>query len=1367
MKKYLYISLLLLVANISTWATDVSNFVELKAALEDATETSVTLVDHITLTESITINGTKTLDFDIYTLSVNSYMLTVASDAVVTFNGVTGGVSKTISGGGACVVINGSAVFLGGRYISTGNQAIICNAGSNVTINGGYIKGGTRAVLLYGNNNFVMNSGHIDAVTYGVYAGYEDINITIRGGHISATSNSNNNAAAIYHSSSGNVFLSDSVYVTGKNGLYLTGGRLTIAGGTINGTINTINLSNYTSNTTDSRLITIAGGTFTGALGLSAKLQTQIGSQGGIIAGGVWDSDISDYCANGYIVLNEAGLYRVVCYPQIAVAQVDGQTYYGGYGLEIPGTMLYSTIDSAFQAAVSAAVHGETVSVLSDFTLCIPVLVEGTKSIDLNGHTISLYSGAYLDVLNGATLTFSGTGTINANINVLHVCGAVIINNGNFKTNLSGGVTVDCKDNGHVSVYGGTIDGRYTGIALCDNATALIEGGTIRGGVGIFLNNQSANQTSSCTINGGQVIGASTLGNGPCGVYVNANGELGDDSRAAYPNILTINGGSVKGMTSQGCGVLLLGKGATLNMTGGTLNANYYAISGNGYHSPTQSRRRNYGDTEINISGGVVSAPNNRVAMYLPQNGIVTISDSALIEGGAALAIKSGKLIHSGGTLHSTATGSLVASQNSGISISGAALQIETDTSYYGQMEILVKDSAKLTSDSWFAIYEYMDDVDGLETEVKNISVNGGKFVGGILVSKSLVNKGGFVKGGTWSEDVEAHCVMGKTTIPLDTSDPDYNPYYYRVVDQAVKEIRKPAIVVNDMANAAAIETKRTEMGRDTAILTNAADHIVVYKNADVVAVDGKSTVYAKKLTLKADTLFIRDGVTLNIGKGAIHIGDSVAPKVLIVEQGGTLVVDGLIYGAKDTTFMVHSSEAKSGVVLFSPETQFISEDHPEGTYRFTSKAFREAPTVVFQRFGMPVYNNEVTIRSLTADKGNSWYTWWDYDIKNWGIGEYFNNSISLTDVQPFAGYELSSNNVRTDTMQYDFIGKLMGNGNSALTYHKGWNYLANSYTGPISIAHYLNTVESEFPDKEVLASVYLYKDLGNDTYTWQAINAAVAGRTIWERVNGRMQQVTYPATIQPMQAFLMVNDVANSVYGSIIYEHDVYNPTLGISSTSAPTMRLTDETKLMQLSVYNNEGWDNVFLSEDTRFSSGIDNGYDAYKCPQNSGLSLYAMQGGDRRMEILANSTLSDTYIGISAPRTGTYTLFMANVDGFDYTIQDMETGTVIDLGEKREYTFTTLAGDNDSRFRIVPIRSLPTATDWVMSTIQIWVSDNTLFVSGNKGDDICVYSMGGQSVKQIAANGQSLQSVSLNDLATGVYMVRIADQTLSFIK
>ncbi len=906
------------------------------------------------------------------------------------------------------------------------------------------------------------------------------------------------------------------------------------------------------------------------------------------------------------------------------------------------------------------------------------VAISGTvPTITSTSGDIVLNNGA---IVNNIKAQSSTTLTINEGATVSSTSGYAI-----EATKVGEAIPSITIDGGTVEYVGSTADD----VIKCNGATLTMNSGRIESTTiwdAILVNNGS-----QVTINGGLVTNTST-GEKAFAININANTSGSGDP---IVTTLNINGGSIVSNTAQaGYGVSMYGNGATLNMTDGSINATSFAITGNG--------TAEYGGTAIDISGGSLSSATADAAIYHPQAGTLTISGGT-ITGQTGIGIKGGTLTISGGTIHAVGSnGGRVEGYNNGLNPSFAAVQIESNPGYAGNMNITVSNDATLISDSWYAFYEYTPENKNpqKETKVNSISVTGGNFQGGILISQDLATKGGFVSGGKWSKDITANVAAGKAANPIDE-----DPYFFEVGNptaataEIVNDPSKNAVLTNEDGETYAGSYSSESVGDDAEVKTSTAtNQAVITKNTDVVVdqtdEENSTVVEVKKVTVEGDAeLNIKEGATLMVGSGSVLLNEETTTGGLTVEAGASLVVEGLVYGSTAENFVIEGEEDKSGIVLFSPETEFIREDHPKATYRFTSKSFRDGSKWVYQRFGMPSVDGNVTVKSGNMSI-NSYICTWDYEADDWGTWRKIESAdgLAYTDAVPFQCYELGSTNAKNAPVTYDFIVDLMGNANAPLSFKTGWNPYANSYTAPIDIKTFLNDV-IEANGGNILATIYLYKDLGDDTYTWQGINLSNVGTTYRVRENGTMVKKFYESSIKPMQAFIMKLSNGEEATQDIDYLNNVYNPAMGIEPAPAPA-RNNAAMSRVQIGLYNDMYWDNISLTEGEQFSAAEDNGYDAPKY-NSTGLILYAINGSER-MERVATDNLDGWFLGLQAPAAGTYTIDFSGVENFDYALIDRANNTIINIMEDGEYTFNAAQGENNYRFQIVAANKVPTAID-----------------------------------------------------------------------
>ena len=201
----------------------------------------------------------------------------------------------------------------------------------------------------------------------------------------------------------------------------------------------------------------ITGGTFTAKAGNAAlkaytwdsstkqELAFDNSAKAVAVSGGTFSAAVaSDLCAEGYA----------------PVANADG-TYSVGAPVAQIGTKAYASLADA----VAAAEDGQTVTLLADVEQNTQLTINKDITLDLNGKTIKNTqdiwgdnANAILRITNGAKVTITGNGTIDAKENDCYtinvVKGDLTIENGTFY----GNVSVVQVQEGTLSVKGGTFD---------------------------------------------------------------------------------------------------------------------------------------------------------------------------------------------------------------------------------------------------------------------------------------------------------------------------------------------------------------------------------------------------------------------------------------------------------------------------------------------------------------------------------------------------------------------------------------------------------------------------------------------------------------------------------------------------------------------------------------------------------------------------------------------------------------------------------------------------------------------------------------------------------------------------------------------
>ncbi len=414
-------------------------------------------------------NGAKTT-MNAGTVTSNGDFAVVVHDSTFIMNG---GSVNTTTGTGiyirgtdekpADVVIDGGSVTAGKTAI-TGNGSNDMDNGSLTIRNGSVVSNGSEDAGIYwpANGKLTIEGGKISGAT-GVYVKSGSLEVTA--GNIIGT------GAKVDYAPDGDgaVSTGDALVVENVGGNYEAIESVSITGG------------NFISNNS------AAVGSYTAGKGQEEKT--------GFITGGTFSEDVSAYVADGYIAKCIAdGVYEVMTEEEAYVAQVGEEKYLD----------LQTAVDTAEAA-------GGTVTLIGDVVLDdAKITVEGTVTIDLNGHSITglpKTAAAYEVIANKGNLTITGEGEI--------VCKHTLASSTSYAVNT-------IKNEGKLTVNGGTIKNSHVGsgstqigYAIDNNSTSYDVAVTVNGGEivaegsdyydGIRLFCNSETKTNDVTVNGGTV----------------------------------------------------------------------------------------------------------------------------------------------------------------------------------------------------------------------------------------------------------------------------------------------------------------------------------------------------------------------------------------------------------------------------------------------------------------------------------------------------------------------------------------------------------------------------------------------------------------------------------------------------------------------------------------------------------------------------------------------------------------------------------------------------------------------------------------------------------------------------------------------
>ena len=565
------------------------------------------------LTEDVVVPAGK----DIY-LDLNGHKLTNDSGHTITVekggklnisDSVGTGVVDNTSHGKGAIVNSGEVTLNGGtfkRSAEKGTYSPYGNGGNSWYTIANYgtmeINTGVTVENAGGYSSMIRNGGDATA----------DCDLTIMGGNFAGGINTvKNDSFGVLTINGGNFSNTAQYVIMNWNKAEITAGTFQ----TLDTASAVLFTSSYGADANTIGKLSISGGEFKHASDTQEMIVDHYDASNSgtaAVTGGRFDADISKYIPSDYVQSADGTVEKLG--ETNAVAKVD-DTY-------------YKTLAEAVAAADNA-----TVTLLKDTTEDVTIPAGKTMTLDLNGKKLTNIDNNTITVENGATLTVTGTGTVD---NVTHGKaaaynkGTVTLAGGTYERSAEAGA--DANDDGGNSYYTvlnhGTMTvnagvvvnnkGKYSSLFENGyynynnsdgvvNPTLTINGGTFDGGLNTIKNDDNA----ALTINGGTfqnytqaafqnhhiatVEGGTFIGRGSakavlqCGVCSTA-----DEDHDKHQ--LTISGGYFFGEITKNVG--------TISITGGTFSSDPDAYVAAGHYVDAS----NNGDYPYTVKEGTKPA---------------------------------------------------------------------------------------------------------------------------------------------------------------------------------------------------------------------------------------------------------------------------------------------------------------------------------------------------------------------------------------------------------------------------------------------------------------------------------------------------------------------------------------------------------------------------------------------------------------------------------------------------------------------------------------------------------------------------------------------------------------------------------------
>ena len=960
-------------------------YTTLEDAVADAGKNDTfTLVDDITVTDTLTISKAVTLDLAGRTISgAVAPLVTISTSGDLTINDSAGGgeISNAAAGtvlylalgSKGTVTLNGGTIHAasavngaieayvnsyatvninGGAVIADAGNAIKIGANSGATLNvtGGSVEGGQYGIYLYGNGTVKVTDGRITGGTYAVYAtsGRNKI-ITLAGGTFNG-----------------------GIYVGFGSGSILTIGK---EGGTANDVVlSSVNL--YDKDHT----VCLYSGTVKEFENWTSMNVADVGTGGKFLTG----TKISEKLPNNLQCKeNDDGTYFYVTDSTVtnAAATITRN------GAQLP----YNTVEQA----VKDLADGDTLTLNENYT------VSGSKTsasaisvqeknitIDLGGHTVTLdtWGGNAINIAQSTTEANTVTvknGSIVANG---QGASAIFAEMDNAGTNTLTLVLQDLMITSDAERYGKVRLG--TGARIEDtesNRTYITKGGLqvdgwiygttdtafthANGSTVALLNDWYYDNDAEGAVRVPEDASYSSavldLGGHEISYYmINAAVQLGDYASTAKDGIsrtLTISNGTIssEGIVAGAACAFVGGSNKTLILNGVTMRT----MSDTLFGIVTNGETRN---NTITLTNSVVEAPNS-TGIYFPGDGTLTVTDSKITGNFSGIEIRGGELNVSGDKTEITATCSEFKFTNntSGTTTDGAAIAAVK----HGVGNDLTVNITGGTMQGVKALYQADPNAD--KAGSVTMSVTGGTFRGEVTAETTTK----FISGGTFST-APAAAYLADGCTAKDNGDGTQD-----VVDNSVASVGgvKYATLPEAIKAAKSGETitllQNVDLGTGTVSFYNS--------NTTGLTFDlGGHTItsaYRKGTTVQASKagLVIKNGTIENTSTAAssksagtikvVGAGTTTLKDVKITSASGSGVFVQLTSGEATVSVEDHTViSGKYGVYLADPQNKNSSKSGTE-TLNISGGQISGTTTGVYAANGGSGYKNTSVNVHITA----------------------------------------------------------------------------------------------------------------------------------------------------------------------------------------------------------------------------------------------------------------------------------------------------------------------------------------------------------------------------------------------------------------
>lgn len=332
-----------------------------------------------------------------------------------------------------------------------------------------------------------------------------------------------------------------------------------------------------------------------------------------------------------------------------------------------------------------------------------------------------------------------------------------------------------------------------------------------------------------------------------------------------------------------------------------------------------------------------------------------------------------------------------------------------------------------------------------------------------------------------------------------------------------------------------------------------------------------------------------------------------------------------------------------------------------------------------------------------------------------------------------------------------------------------GWNLLGNPFTSSMNAAAFISYNEGKFdPDYQAL---YLYDGV-NDVYKYAA--SIVPGWDEPVEEEGGYWNINkvgnFSDYIHTGQGFFVLAQYDNiDFYFTNSMQQHAHPYLFLLKSASA-----SDSWPGLRLKVKLGDKEKSTLLVYNDSLTPGLDRGYDIGLLSADPDIEIYTTLMSKensvnftRQVIPLTDFEKSIIPVGVDTEKGGgvTFSANTVNIENCRFWLEDRVAGIFTDLS-KDSYTVTLPPKTyGTGRFFIVASATIPTSAEvprMDATGLRIWTTVDKIIIKGEVSDRaICdVFNLQGQKILEVHLKGSELNTISLDPVPGGIYLIRVSD-------